>query len=450
MNDLIAHARRFATEAHQRIDQRRKYTNQPYQEHLKAVAELVASVTDDPNLIAAAWLHDTVEDTPATFGDIEREFGRTIRELVAHLTDVSKPTDGNRAVRKAIDRHHTAAATAAAKTIKLADLIDNCRDICRHDAKFGRVYLAEAAALLEVLEAGDARLYRLARKTVAQCARRLGLPAPPQTLMADLEWRPRSSMDLAQRRALRVFTEAFNAREIAQPLRSFDLERIDAVLASTEDQIDLDVVGLRRDGICIGYLCPHTPRDRQDEDLLRPFAPAQVLQGDAPLSEVIHVLTRYDFCFVTAMGDVAGVIVREDMQQPVVRMWLFGIITLLELELLERIRTLWPDGGWTQRLSAGRLEKAQALLVERRRIGRHVDLADCLQLSDKAQIVMEDEQQRFAFGLRTKGAAKRVIKDLESLRNNLAHAQDIVSHDWPQIVRLAQRIQEMSDRHGAV
>jgi len=77
-----------------------------------------------------------------------------------------------------------------------------------------------------------------------------------------------------------------------------------------------------------------------------------------------------------------------------------------------------------------------------------VDLADCLQLSDKAQILMDDEQQRAALGLQTKGAAKRVMKDLESLRNNLAHAQDIVIHDWPQIARLAQRIEEGFGLHS--
>jgi hypothetical protein len=182
--------------------------------------------------------------------------------------------------------------------------------------------------------------------------------------------------------------------------------------------------------------------------MLRPFVSAQVLQGDAPLSEVIRILTRYDFCFVTSMGDVAGVITRGDIQQPVVRMWLFGIITLMEMDMLDRIRSEWPDGGWTRLLSAGRLNKAQALLDERRRRGQHVDLADCLQLSDKAQILMEDDRQRESYGLRTKGAARRVIKDLESLRNNLAHAQDIVTHDWPQIARLAHRIEEILGQHG--
>jgi hypothetical protein len=442
MNDLIARARTFATEAHQRIDQRRKYTNQPYQEHLKAVATLVAGVSEDPETIAAAWLHDTVEDTPATFGDLERAFGPAVRGLVAELTDVSKPSDGNRAVRKAIDRGHTARASPRAKTVKLADLIDNCRDICGHDARFARVYLTEAAALLEVLNEGDARLYRRAQEAVASCARRLGLPAPPPSLADNEEWHPTGAASLAQRRALRVFATAFAAREIAQPLRSFDDEGPVHRLLESIERHDLEVVGVRRDGVCVGYVCPVTRGPGDAARGVRAFAPAQVLAGDAPLSEVIRVLTRYDFCFVTAMGDVAGVITRGDMQQPVVRMWLFGIITLLELEMLERIRTRWPDGGWTSLLSAGRLGKAQTLLEERRRRGQHVDLADCLQLSEKAQILMESEEERTAFGLRTKGAAKRVIKDLESLRNNLAHAQDIVTHDWPQIARLAQRIEE--------
>lgn len=450
MNDLVGRARQFATEAHQRIDQRRKYTNQPYQEHLKAVAELVASVTDDPEMIAAAWLHDTVEDTPATFGDIEREFGSRLRELVADLTDVSRPADGNRSQRKAIDRHHSSLASPRAKTVKLADLIDNCRDICRHDANFARVYLGEAAALLDVLHDGDAGLHARAQKVVADCARYLGLPAPPQSKAEIDERHPRAELKLIQRRAMRMFTEGFTAREIAQPLRSFDCDRPTPDLVQIMTRYDLDVIGLRQDGVCTGYARRDSLEAQNHTERARPFAPPQVVSGDAPLFEVIHLLTRYDFCFVTSMGDVSGVITRGEMQQPVVRMWLFGIITLTEMEFLERIRARWPDGSWTALLSAGRLSKAQALLETRRRSGQHVDLADCLQLSDKARIVMADEQERAAFGFSTKGAAKRVVEDLESLRNNLAHAQDIVSHDWPQIARLAQRIEETSDlRHGS-
>ena len=164
MQDLVQKAADFATQSHGRIDQRRKYTGQPYDVHLRSVAQIVESVTSDEEMVAAAWLHDVVEDTPATFLDVEREFGADVAALVADLTDVSRPSDGNRAVRRAIDRAHLAEASARAQTVKLADLIDNCGDICEHDRDFGKVFIVEMAALLEVLGEGDPRLMGRARE----------------------------------------------------------------------------------------------------------------------------------------------------------------------------------------------------------------------------------------------------------------------------------------------
>ena len=128
MEQLVKSAQQYATQAHSQINHLRKYTNQPYQVHLKRVAQIVSEVTDDPEIIAAAWLHDTVEAAPATFEDIELKFGAREVKFVVDLTDVSRPSDGSRAQRKAIDREHLRQASAAAKTIKLADLIDNCAD----------------------------------------------------------------------------------------------------------------------------------------------------------------------------------------------------------------------------------------------------------------------------------------------------------------------------------
>lgn len=167
MTDLVQRARAFAVDAHRQINHRRKYSRQPYEVHLQAVAELVASVTSQPEMLAAAWLHDTVEDTPVTLDAVLQEFGAGVAALVGDLTDVSRPGDGNRTVRKAIDREHTARASPRAKTVKLADLIDNLRDIVPGDPGFARVFLAEAQALLAVLGDGDARLLELAEREVA-------------------------------------------------------------------------------------------------------------------------------------------------------------------------------------------------------------------------------------------------------------------------------------------
>ena len=163
---MVERARVFATAAHTAVEQVRKYTFEPYIVHPAEVASIVASVPHTDAMLAAAWLHDTVEDTGVTIETIRAEFGEEVAELVGWLTDVSRLEDGNRAVRKAADREHTARAPAAAQTVKLADLIANTRSIVKHDVAFARTYLAEKRLLLEVLTRGDAVLMAEARATV--------------------------------------------------------------------------------------------------------------------------------------------------------------------------------------------------------------------------------------------------------------------------------------------
>lgn len=165
-------AREFATEAH--AEQLRKYTGAPYITHLENVVSLVKTVQHSETMLAAAWLHDVVEDTPKNIDDIIVNFGLTVAVLVENLTDISRPEHGNRRTRKALDLKHTANALPAAKTIKLADLIDNTRSIIVHDPAFARVYLEEKEALLEVLREGDQTLYQLARQTLREAQATLG------------------------------------------------------------------------------------------------------------------------------------------------------------------------------------------------------------------------------------------------------------------------------------
>jgi len=154
----------FATAAH--TGQKRKYTGEDYIVHPMEVAEIVKTVVHTPEMIAAALLHDVVEDTDASLEDILHRFGSAVADLVRDLTDVSQPEDGNRATRKALDRAHTAQASAAAKTIKLADLISNSRSIVEFDPKFAKVYLKEKALLLDVLTEGDEILLKKAAEFI--------------------------------------------------------------------------------------------------------------------------------------------------------------------------------------------------------------------------------------------------------------------------------------------
>lgn len=161
---LISHAHAFCIGAHCAVGQKRKYTGEDYYHHPMEVSQLIMTCADDwtEEMIAAALLHDVLEDTQVPLSVIEHQFGPIVASYVEQLTDVSKPEDGNRAQRKAIDRAHTALASPKAKTIKLADLISNTRSIVARDPDFATVYLAEKRLLLDVLTEGDPTLYQMA------------------------------------------------------------------------------------------------------------------------------------------------------------------------------------------------------------------------------------------------------------------------------------------------
>jgi (p)ppGpp synthase/HD superfamily hydrolase len=157
----------YATAAHAAIGQRRKYTDQPYIVHPIRVADIVDLYGGTDEMIMAAYLHDVVEDTAVSIADILDMFGTDVARIVDGLTDVSVPEDGNRAVRKAIDRVHSADASYEAQFVKCADMIDNASDIGDNDPSFNVVYRKEMVLLLEVLDkVKDEPIYKAALKAV--------------------------------------------------------------------------------------------------------------------------------------------------------------------------------------------------------------------------------------------------------------------------------------------
>jgi guanosine-3',5'-bis(diphosphate) 3'-pyrophosphohydrolase len=122
---LVSSAANFAAERHK--DQRRKGKRQvPYVNHLAEVARLLAIATKgtDAELVAAGWLHDTVEDTETSQDELVSTFGDDVASLVMEVTDdKSLP----KAERKRLQVLKTPAKTLRAKMIKLADLTSNLR-----------------------------------------------------------------------------------------------------------------------------------------------------------------------------------------------------------------------------------------------------------------------------------------------------------------------------------
>lgn len=163
--NIVEKARIFATAAHAAVKQVRKYTGEPYIVHPTEVVSIVSSVPHTEEMLAAAWLHDVVEDTGVSLSLIHSEFDSVVHQYVKCLTDDSQ-AKGNRAQRKAADRARLAVAPAEVQTIKLADLISNSKSILIHDPKFAVVYLEEKRLLLEVMTKGDPKLLGIAKQVL--------------------------------------------------------------------------------------------------------------------------------------------------------------------------------------------------------------------------------------------------------------------------------------------
>ena len=243
----------------------------------------------------------------------------------------------------------------------------------------------------------------------------------------------------------RVFQQAFIVHDIAESLISFDdLTPVENVRAFMEAQ-RLEVVGVRQQGRVEGFIELADMGKDICGDHMRPFDNSQIVLESTPLAELVRRLEGHRRLFVSILGRVGGIVSRSDLHKPPVRMWLFGMVTLIEMRFNRLIERFCPNDSWQQFLSEGRMQKARTLLAERSRRNQDLTLLDCLQLADKVQIIARNEPLRSQTRFQSRRQMDDAAKMLEKLRNNLAHSQDIVTGDWETIVFLSENLDNVLD-----
>lgn len=167
MNDVLEKVKVFADEAHG--NQTRKYTPDRYIVHPVRVMNICSEYNNRQPVLAAALLHDVLEDTPVSKKGLHdflltvmsvEEAAETV-QLVVELTDVYTKTAyprWNRKKRKGKEASRIKETSGDSQTVKYADIIDNCTEIVEHDPDFAGLFLLECRTLLNVMEKGNATL----------------------------------------------------------------------------------------------------------------------------------------------------------------------------------------------------------------------------------------------------------------------------------------------------
>jgi (p)ppGpp synthase/HD superfamily hydrolase len=178
MNPTLEKVKRFAEKAHG--EQRRKYSDERYISHPIRVMEMCMQYTDDDCMLAAALLHDVLEDTSVNEKEMRTflnevmspEAAERTLEMVVELTDIytKKKYPGlNRRARKSKEAERLSKVSGDAQTIKYADIIDNATNIFVHDPDFAIVFIQEGRGVLKRMLQGDPELYDRALKVVEDC-----------------------------------------------------------------------------------------------------------------------------------------------------------------------------------------------------------------------------------------------------------------------------------------
>jgi len=246
--------------------------------------------------------------------------------------------------------------------------------------------------------------------------------------------------DTQSARLRRLFLEGFSAMDVAEPLVSFDESTKAVDVQQFMQSKRFDLVGVRRDGLVEGYARHEDLTAGACSDHFRPFTPDDDLVPDtANLIDVVKSLAINQQCFVTILDRVGAIITLTDLEKPPMRMFLFGMITMIEMSMTEILRRRFPDNSWQEFLSDQRLELAKKMQEERNRRGQQVELIDCLQFGDKGWIITYDKEIRESLGHKSRNETRLAVKEFENLRNNLAHTQEIIPSGWQRIVIACSR-----------
>lgn len=243
-----------------------------------------------------------------------------------------------------------------------------------------------------------------------------------------------------------LFENNITIEYVAEPLKGVSADADVAEVWHWMVMQDFDVVGVESEGAVSGYIERNSLKDKQGRcrDYQQVFHPKELIAISTPLMKLLPILQQTSRLFVLDCNRVSGIVTYGDLQKAPVRMLLFGLLTLLEMNLLRLVRLYYSQDSWQLVLKPERLEIARKLWQESQARNEATDLLDYIQFCDKRELVLQQPELLQQLGLKSKRSGERFLKSAEHLRNRLAHAQDLVSgSSWTELISLAEAMEQL-------
>jgi hypothetical protein len=184
-----------------------------------------------------------------------------------------------------------------------------------------------------------------------------------------------------------IFDRSITVGDIAEPVVSFDDHDEAQAVKTFMREHDYDYLGVRFHGYIAGYA------DREKLGFCRlgewstEFETERLVSDRTSLLTALSLMRNVNPLFVSVHNKVWGIVTKGDLQKFPFRMWLFGILSMVEMHMLRLIRERFPNDAWQHGFNTCRLNKAKELFDLRTRRNEEIDLDDCLEWCDKVAIV---------------------------------------------------------------
>jgi hypothetical protein len=227
-----------------------------------------------------------------------------------------------------------------------------------------------------------------------------------------------------------IFTNQISVLNVAIPTTEATL--VEARKICAENNFDVHLVRYTENSDLRLY------ERANDED--RPLVDHEVISESTPILDVMELLLEYPQVFVKVKRNVKMIVSRADLDSVPVRIWLFGMINILEVELRSKI--LSKCLKWEDSLTDKRLGEANTLFDKKVQRNEEITLLECTQIADLISIISKNWPSFPEFSSRSsRKKIKSHFSKLENLRNQLAHAQKL-NMDWKEIYEVMKFVRD--------
>lgn len=219
-----------------------------------------------------------------------------------------------------------------------------------------------------------------------------------------------------------VFIENITTKFICEPLACCKLEDNPFEVKGTLERLDFDILGvIDQNQSKLGFILKNELQENI-QNVLKPFSLENIISESTPLAELIEILKENDYAFVLKRNKIESIVTRADINKPIVRIYIFGIISLFELHLNYWINKNSDGENWKEKINIERVEIAKTIYDKRKGNNMQLTLLECIQICDKRDILKNTTVFLEIFHF-SKARFQRILKDVEKIRNELAHSQ---------------------------